>query len=126
KRLNKALSRKRTSGKNSVTLNVPKEEITAFVSSQDAHFVTAGLTKMRFRGLVLSDDIVRSTRPRGRPKLTSTQRSKRLSKNYYIGDRQKPRIRKADKIAKRNDEYSHRLRLRGETILTDTADRPKA
>lgn len=124
-RLRRALNRKRITGKSEIKLNTPRNEVTAFQRCYDGYIIRLRLSRVPGRILALQNDIAKSTKPRGRPKLTSTQRAERLSKNYHIGDRQKPRIRKADRIAKRDAEWSRGLRLRRETILTDSVGRPK-
>lgn len=125
-RVRKALGRKRTTSKTEITLNVPRKEVTAFQHCYDGHAMCMRINRASGQTLALREDIAKSTKPRGRPKLTSTQRAGRLSKNYHIGDRQKHRIRKTERIAKRDAEWSRGLRQRGETILTDTVGRPKS
>ena len=125
RRLRKVLCRKRQKVKKQLTINVPREEAVGFKNRLNGLLVGARFYDTRWRELAIVDDINSSMRARGRPKLTNAQRTERLSKEYHIGDRQKPRIRKAQKIALRNAEYSRGLRLRGETILTDTGGPPK-
>lgn len=97
-----------------------------FQRYQDGWLLRTRFKFAHWASLALADDIAKSIKPRGRPKLTGAERTKRLSKSYHIGDRQKPRVRKADRIAKSDAEWFRGLRLRGETILTDSVGRPKA
>lgn len=124
-RLLNALKRKRTLDKKHLTLNVPSEEIKAFRHCYDGYFARALFMRTRWQRLALRDDTSKSKLPRGRPKLTRSQIAKRLSKDYHIGDRQKLRIRRADREARSHAEWQRGLRFRGETVLTDSVGRPK-
>ncbi|MGR3513497.1 MAG: hypothetical protein ACU0GG_12105 [Paracoccaceae bacterium] len=128
-RLQKILKRKRAPRKIGITINVPREEISAFLSvCQSQSFALRhkrsfwsirSQQELKFRL-----DIELRKRRRGRPKLTDEDRAKRLSKNYHICEQQRKRIRKSEKIAARMNAWSLGLRERGETILTDTVGPP--
>jgi len=125
-RLQKSTRRKRKTSKMCWNINVPRFEAVAFITAYEGALVRGIITqRIIWQHLSFARDIETALRCVGRRPLSCDERGDRLSGAINVVDRQKKRIRKAAKVATRNQAWSRSLRRRKQTLLTDTEGPPE-
>lgn len=133
-----ARSSNRRRSKDRFNINIPKLIVESFLTSIEGERIRIHLFSQsysmalyartnRFERLIYSMQKAAS-RKVGRNPLGVADRRKRLATptpSVYVGERQKKRVRRADRRNEVQKKWSKGLRERGETILTSTQPFPK-